>query len=282
MAEKKRFVQPDLTIEELSAALYISKEQLQRSNEKLFQTNQKLQQANEQLHKAQKERSELLANISHDLRSPITAVKNTVEYMESLDTYETEEMKSLIALMKGRMDSLQHLVNDFFLLTTVENTTIPFHMTPVQMGPLLEEFFFSRECDEKYRERILELQVPDDFPYKASIDPVRMEQVLDNLFMNAWKYSQKDARIILGACGDGRQITITVTDTGMGIPADKVDRIFERSYMVDESRTPGAKTGCGLGLSIVNQIVQRLQGQVTCQSTVGEGSRFIITLPIVE
>lgn len=263
---KKSFEQPGLTVEELSIALSQSKAELQETYEKLMQT--------------EKNRRELFANISHDLRSPLTALKSTVEYMATMEEYDKAEMTQLIRVMSNRIQTLESLVNESYLLTTLENEAIPLQYETVGAGSFLEEFFYSRLADSKYDKRKLVLDIPQEFEYPVRIDPSRFERVLDNLFTNALKYSKDKASIILKAWKQNENIMIQVTDTGIGIPQESLERIFDRSYQVEQSRTPGINRGSGLGLAIVKLILDRHHADITCKSKVGQGSTFTITLPI--
>ena len=263
---KKSFKQPQLTVEELSIALSQPKAELQKTNEKLRQT--------------EKNRSELFANISHDLRSPLTALKSTVEYMASMDTYDKAEMIHLIRVMSNRIQTLESLVNASYLLTTLENEAIPLQYEVLPIGSFLEEFFFSRLADAKYDERRLELDIPEMFEYPVRIEPERFERALDNLFTNALKYSKAGAEIVLKAWRQEMEIVIQVRDTGIGIPEQALERIFDRAYQVEQSRTPGINRGSGLGLAIVKVILDRHHAKISCESEVGKGSVFTVRLPV--
>lgn len=263
---KKSFKQPQLTVEELSIALSQSKAELQKTNEKLRQT--------------EKNRSELFANISHDLRSPLTALKSTIEYMASMDTYDKAEMKHLIRVMSNRIQALESMVNASYLLTTLENEAIPLQYKVLPIGSFLEEFFFSRLADAKYDERRLELDIPEMFEYPVRIEPERFERALDNLFTNALKYSKAGAEIVLKAWRQEMEIVIQVRDTGIGIPEQALERIFDRAYQVEQSRTPGINRGSGLGLAIVKLILDRHHARISCESEVGKGSVFTVRLPM--
>ena len=182
--------------------------------------------------------------------------------------------------MQNRILTLEALINNLFLLTTLENTAIPFHYEPIGIGMFLEDYFFNCEADKKYTERDLILDVPMDMDAVLSIDTAQFTRVLDNLFGNALKNSEDGARSSLSARQNESAVTITVSDTGIGMTPEQCEKVFDRSYMASPARTPSAKTGCGLGLSIVKTIVERHNGTITCSSTSGKGTAFSITLPI--
>lgn len=146
--------------------------------------------------------------------------------------------------------------------------------------PFLEEFFCECEIDIKYRERKLEFETRETSPIYVSIDVKHMLRVLDNLYSNALKYSHEGDCIILKLEKGTDTVSIRVSDNGIGISPDELDKIFERSYMVDKARTPDSKRGFGLGLSICREIVELHHGSISCTGSLGEGSSFIFTLPV--
>lgn len=265
MRNKKQFETPSLTIEELTAELYMSKKELKKTNDLLIEN--------------EKQRTELFANLSHDLRSPMTALRSSVDYLLNLKEYSREELMPVLKLMQERILTLEKLVNNIFLLTVLENTAIPFNFENINIGMFLEDFFFNCEADSKYCSRRLVLAVPEDMDAVAAIDTVQFTRVLDNLFTNALKYSGDGASITLNASADDAYVYISVADTGIGMTEAERLKIFDRSYMAAPARTPGADTGCGLGLSIVKTIAERHGGTVNCESTPGKGSVFTVRLP---
>lgn len=262
---KKPFQTPSLIIEELTAELYLSKKDLQNANDLLLEQ--------------EKKRTELFANLSHDLRSPITALRNSIDYIQTLEEYTKEELQPIFHLMQNRILTLETLINSLFLLTTLENTAIPFHFEPIAIGMFLEEFFFNCKADKKYRNRILILDIPPDMDATVALDTAQFLRVLDNLFDNALKYSNHKDTITLQAASNASTVTILVSDTGIGLTKEQCEKVFQRSYMVSPARTPSNKNGCGLGLSIVKTIVERHNGTITCSSIPGRKTSFCITLP---
>lgn len=264
---KSQFETPELSVEELSHALY--------------QANLKLEIANQQLRQAQQERSIFFNNISHDLRSPVSALKSCIEYLLTLDSYEQEDMAQLFHVIQSRILLLEHLIEDLFYLSDVECSELKMNYEEVNIGMFLEEFFFSCETDKKYQDRTLILKVPSDFPYLVRIDCQMIVRVLDNLFTNALKYSNANDSIMLDALYRDNAVCIAVTDTGIGISKEHLDKIFQRTYMVKNSRTPDNNNGNGLGLAIAKTIIQRHNGRIWCESTPSMGSTFYFQIPII-
>lgn len=268
MSQKNSFSKPELNTEDLSIALY--------------NTTQKLEQTNSLLVKTQKERDLLFANISHDLRSPITAIRNSIEYLLSLDAIEKEELDGTLHLIERRSIYLERLINDVFLLSSININQNMFHYETLNLTFLLEDFYFSQLEDSKYEQRNLELDVKEDFKCIVSVDSKMLLRVLDNLFTNALKYSHAGAIITLSSYKDDTFAHVLVKDTGIGIEEEHLSKIFDVSYMVESARTPSSTTGTGLGLSIVKAIIEHFGGTIWCESTVSKGSTFHFTIPYIK
>lgn len=268
MKKKAKFIEPELTVSELSRALY--------------KANQKLHETNQQLLEAKRERDEIFANISHDLRSPMTAIRNTLELIKSTEDLSREELDKMLNLIEKRSVYLENLINDVFLMSSLD-VKKEVHFEKLNIGMFLEEFFFTTEADQKYADRKLYIEVPEDFPYNVNIDTGLFLRLLDNLFSNALKYSLNGASITLGAekKENSSNIIIYIKDTGIGMESKHLSHIFERTYRIDEARTPGSTNGCGLGLSIVKSITELHGGTISCESTLGKGSKFSISLPVI-
>lgn len=260
----------------------IESQTIEELSQQLLATSAKLYETNLHLEKVQREREEMLANISHDLRAPITAIRNTVDYLCSGQEISPEDRDSALQLIDRRTKTLENLIQDMYYLFCIEDTSKALDMEIIPVAPFLEEYFFDTLANSRYNGYELHLDLPETLNCNIRIDVQKMIRVLDNLFTNAAKYSEKGSDITLKAqlSPDGQVLQISVIDTGMGIPADALPYIFNRTYTVSSARTPNSATGSGLGLSIVDAIVARLSGTITCESTEGEGSTFCISLPI--
>lgn len=269
MNKKNEFIPPQLTVEELSEAL--------------FTTNLKLEQTNQTLLKAQKERLEFFSNLSHDLRSPITALHSSMDYLALLlrDDTKDPEVFDTLNLMEKRMSYLEKIVNDIFLLSSLDASLKQFHYEEVPISCFLEDFYYSCEADSKYHNRQLSLKVPYLPGCMVHVDTHMLSRVLDNLFCNALKYSNDHDSICLSLEKISDSVCISVSDSGIGIAPENVERIFERTFQESDARTPGSQSGCGLGLSIVKLIVEQMGGHINCKSTLQKGSTFSFTLPLL-
>lgn len=274
---KKKYVEPQLSRKQLENELRI--------------INAKLWLANEKLKEEERIKTEFFANVSHDLRAPLMALSGSLEYLLS-DDVSIEEQNEILHLMSRRMNALKQMVEDMFLLSKVDNRDMLLKTEPINMAMFLEEYFFSCKADPAYDERELCLKLSEGADREIMIDPNMMLRVMDNLFTNARKYSERFSRITLFAeivsegahlkeLGDERNtfFCIGVEDEGVGISEQNLPHIFERTFRVDKSRNPEDGSS-GLGLAITKGIVERHGGTIRCESKVGEGTRFIVLLPI--
>lgn len=266
MNKKNKFEKPELNVEELSKALY--------------EANLKLQRANEKLQAQEKERLVFYANISHDLRAPITAISNSLEYMLSNKNISASEQLDTLKIIQKRTDYMSHLINDIFLLSSLESSDEKVHKEPIDISFFLEDYFYMCEADKRFENVHLHLDLPSNLSVTMMADPILMHRVLDNLFSNALKYSSSSPEITLSARLTDSTLTISVSDNGIGIAQKHLPYIFDRSYMAQKSRTPNDNASSGFGLSIVKTIVEHHNGTITCDSDAGKGSCFTMHFKI--
>lgn len=259
----------------------IESQTIEALSKQLLETTAQLYAANEQLQKEQAQKREMLANISHDLRAPITAIRSSIDYLTSGHTLSKEELDSSLQLIHRRTLTLENLIQDMYFLFCVEDTSRALDLETIDAAPFFETYFYDAICDTKFDTKNMSLDLPKDLSRTLSVDVQKLIRVLDNLFHNAAKYSPDDASITLKVeCpADSGFLSVSVIDTGYGIPSDAVDHVFGRTYTVSSARTPNSVTGSGLGLAIVKAIVERHGGSVGCNSEEGKGSRFFFSLP---
>lgn len=269
--EKQTFLSPS-----------IEPESIENLSQKLLEANLQLSNANRELEKLQQERETMLANISHDLRAPITAIRSAIDYLTSGQNIRLEDYESSIRLIDHRTATLENLIQDMYYLFCVEDTSKELDLQPIDALPFLEEYFYDATAASLYDDHEMILDLPEDLQCQIDIDVQKMVRVLDNLFTNAAKYTPKGSSINLRAkiTSDHQFLQIAVSDNGPGIPPEALPHLFGRTYTVSASRTPNSATGSGLGLAIVKAIVERHNGIVFCSSQLGKGSTFTIQLPI--
>lgn len=249
---------------------------------KLLAVTAELSATNKELTRIQKEREEMLSNISHDLRAPVTAIRSALDYLTSAKEVSVEEYQTTVALISRRTKTLEDLIQDMYYLFCVEDTSKKLNVETIEAAPFLEEYFYDTLADSRYDTHDMQLVLAEDLNCKINVDIPKLVRVMDNLFTNAAKYTPEDSSITLGAHIDAEssQLVISIADNGPGIPADALPHIFNRTYTVSSARTPGSATGSGLGLSIVKAIMERHGGSAECESKEGEGCKFVLRLPI--
>lgn len=266
--KRRDFVKPMLTVEELSEALY--------------RTNRQLEHANAQLRRNQEDLKAVLTNISHDLRSPIAVIQNALEYLLTSDTLDKGETASILGTICSKADYMEQLVNDILLLFSQGPLEQTVHMEMIELSCLLEDYYQKHAAYYERINRNFILDIPHGAFCTVLGDRRMLLRLLDNLLSNALKYTAEGDTIRL-SCSPERsadKVKISVEDTGAGIAPGHLERIFDQSYMGDESRTPGIR-GYGLGLSIAKTIVSKHGGEIWCESRLNEGSVFYFTLPLL-
>jgi K+-sensing histidine kinase KdpD len=221
-------------------------------------------------------RSELVANFSHDLRSPLGLIEMATSTLlrDDLDL-DPALQKELLNDVITQTRRLSHLVEGILDLGRLESGRLDLHTGIVDVGQLLSQI--SQEVSDHYPKHRFQLDLPKR-PLLVVADPYRLHQVLYNLLDNAAKYSPGGGDIYaIGTQCDG-DIIIRIKDNGVGIPKDQMQLIFERFYRVDDITTEGI-SGVGLGLPMSKGIIEAHGGQIWVESTYGEGSTFAFTLP---
>lgn len=222
-------------------------------------------------------RRDFVANVSHELKTPVSIIKGYTETLLEGALDDRDNARKFLGLIDSDAGRLSKLVDDLLKLSGIESGQLTLETTPCSIAELVDEALvrFKKMANDK--QITLESSIPDNLP-KALADGERIGEVLINLIDNAVKYTPENGKISLSASVEGDFIRTTVTDTGMGIPKDKLPRLFERFYRVDPGRSRKLG-GTGLGLSIVKHIVLAHGGSVNVESRLGEGSSFSFTLP---
>lgn len=222
-------------------------------------------------------RKEFVANVSHELRSPLTSIKGLTETLLGGALEDPASNRRFVGLIDEDANRLSHLIDDLLTLSEIESQAVPLHLTAVELKPAAEAVVASLRPAIAQHRLSVTVRIPDGLAVSA--DPDRLRQVLLNLIDNAVKYNTDGGTVTVSAAADGAEGRVTVEDRGIGIPETDLTRIFERFYRVDKARSRELG-GTGLGLSIVKHIVEAHGGRVAVESRLGEGSRFSFTLPL--
>jgi two-component system OmpR family sensor kinase/two-component system sensor histidine kinase BaeS len=231
----------------------------------------------EELERSDRQRRNMLADIAHELRTPITILRGRLEGI--LDgVYAADEANIAPALEETYL--LERLVEDLRLLALAEANQLRFELKPVKLNELGETILglFSAQAGE--RNVRLNLKAEADLP-EVMVDPQRFQQVIGNLIDNALRYTPEGSSIDLTIQRKQDIIELTVADEGSGIPEDELEHIFDRFWRGEKSRARSTG-GAGLGLSIARQLVEAQGGKITAHNRAEHGFEVQITLPVIE
>lgn len=235
-----------------------------------------------ELNRLERIRRDFVANISHELRTPLASIKLMVETLQNIIEDDTIAARDFLNRIDMELDGLTQLVRELLELSRIESGQIKLNLKALDLRLLLTQ---SAERLKSHAERSgLHLVVSpfgsEDYPM-ALADPDRLMQVLLNLIHNAIKFTPVGGTITLTQERNPSSsfFVVRVKDTGVGIPPDDIDRIFERFYKVDKART-SAESGTGLGLAIAKHIIQAHGGKISAESEFGQGSTFSFTVTI--
>ncbi len=230
------------------------------------------------LKKLEEMRSEFVANVSHELKTPLTSILGYVETLKEGALEDKENSGRFLSIIDDHAKKLHGLIEDLLLLSSVESGRAEIRKETLDLGVLLDrmEPSFAKRLKEK---QIVLVRKFGDHEAHFPSDAKQIEHALSNLLDNAIKYNTTGGKILVGIEKKSGTVNITVTDTGIGIPEADLNRIFERFYRVDKSRSRELG-GSGLGLSIAKHIVERHNGRIEVRSRLGAGSTFSIILPV--
>jgi signal transduction histidine kinase len=249
-----------------------------------------LRQKNKKLSMQDEQRSRLMANIAHDMGSPILGVQSSLHIL-AVEELTKKDEKTLVELMLRKVNYVKHLIDDLFQLAKLESRQSNFQWEIVTVTD------FETEIEERFRGLLKETENRMNVvrsegveisgaPAKVRVDRYQLFRVLQNLMDNALKFSRGQQteivfRSVVQVAGDGSQRRqewlVEIVDDGIGIASDQLPRLFERFY----TRNPGVPEGSGLGLAIVKETIELHGGTVGVRSELGEGSTFYFVLPCV-
>ena len=221
-------------------------------------------------------RKEFVANVSHELKTPITSIQGFIETLKMTDNLDEDTKNRFLTIIENEATRLTRLIDDILLLSTIENKT----KKKVEKVDLFEVFEEVHEVIN-YIAKKKNIKVKYDFENKG-IDLWEysgyIRQILLNIISNAIKYTGENGKVSIKQYIKSEKVFIEVKDNGIGIPEEDIERIFERFYRVDKARSRSVG-GTGLGLAITKHMVKALNGNIRVESELGVGSKFIIELP---
>ncbi|HAA5949730.1 TPA: PAS domain-containing protein [Listeria monocytogenes] len=223
-------------------------------------------------------RSEFVTNVSHELKTPVTALKGFAETLLDGAMYDEVLLKKFLTIIKEESDRLHRLIMDILALSRIEQNPVAENVELVDIDEVIEQS--ARTIFEMATEKNIRVTIPEKTSASVMIETDRdkLQQIIINLLSNAINYTPVDGKVEVKLIEQEAEVIIEVTDNGIGIPAKDIDRVFERFYRVDKARSRHSG-GTGLGLSIVKHLVENCGGRIEVESQEEVGSTFRVTLP---
>ncbi len=250
---------------------------LQGINEEIFSFAELKQKEIDELKKLEAFRKEFIADVSHELKTPIFAAQGFVHTLLDGAVNDKNVRTKFLKKAAKSLDGLDALVQDLLTLSHIETGQIKMHFETIDMVKLTEEVI--EQFEEKAGERNIKVRI-QGHPHKVSVyaDWQRISQVMTNLISNAIKHSNEGGEVVIDFEVTKKNVVTHVRDHGEGIATEHITRIFERFYRVDKSRSR-EKGGTGLGLAIVKHILENHKSKPEVESVIGKGSVFSFRLP---
>jgi signal transduction histidine kinase len=258
-----------------------------RRRDEIGRATERFNEMSARLDEVDRQRKRFLSNISHELRTPVAIIQGTTERLLAQRApanapatppipAAADDWAGLQVIAREAV-TLSHLIDDLSTLARLNEGRLQIERTPIRLSRIAAEGVASiRELAWKEQKVTVEAQVPPDLP-EATGDPTRMRQVLQNLLYNALRHTPEGGLIVVEGAAQRETVELSVTDTGIGIPPEELDTLFERGYQSERQERVSGSTG--LGLSIVRQLVESQGGTIRVASIVNQGTTFTVTLP---
>jgi signal transduction histidine kinase len=275
----RRIVEPIQTLSNVSRrlaqGLYRERIYLQADDE-IAQLAQSVNQLAEALDQTERRRLALLADVTHELRTPLATIGG---YMEGLVDGVVSANPATFNLILRETRRLQRLIEDLELLSRMEAGQLPVVARAIDLRSVLEAQIAQFEPLFSSNQVTLSLDAPEQLP-QVWADPDRVAQVLINILANAYRYTPAGGQVTVQVSTDDQEVRVAVIDSGIGIAAEHLPHLFERFYRVDKSRARNSG-GSGIGLAIARHLIYAQGGEIWAESDgIGKGARFIFTLPL--
>lgn len=228
-----------------------------------------------ELKKLEQMRKDFVANVSHELKTPITSIKGFSETLLDGAMDDPETLKSFLDIILKESDRLQSLIQDLLELSKIEKQGFQLFVEEVEVAGLIEDVI--PILKEKAKPKDISLQADFESRGTAEVDSYRLKQVFINLISNAITYTPRGGNVSVKVQDDQDKVYVKVKDNGMGISQEELPRIFERFYRVDKARSRNSG-GTGLGLAIVKHIIEAHEGDIEVESELEKGTTFTVTL----
>ena len=224
-------------------------------------------------------RQEFVSNVSHELKTPITSIKVLADSLNGQDDVPVELYREFMHDIVEEIDRESQIINDLLSLVRMDKTAAGLNPVTQNVNELVERVL--KRLKPIAEEKNIELVLESFRPVVAEIDEVKITQVITNLVENGIKYNVANGWVRVSVNADHKYFYLTVSDSGIGIPDDCRDKIFERFYRVDKARSRQTG-GTGLGLAITKTVVLMHKGAIRVYSKEGEGSTFTVRIPLTQ
>lgn len=222
-------------------------------------------------------RQEFVSNVSHELKTPITSMKVLADSLITQEDVPLEVYQEFMTDIAAEIDREDKIINDLLSLVRMDRTASDLNITQIDMNELVERIM--RRLRPIAMKRDIQLVYESIRPVTAAVDEVKITQAISNLVENAIKYNKEHGFVKVTLDADHQFFTVKVEDSGIGIPEDALENIYERFYRVDKSRSREIG-GTGLGLAITKSVILKHRGTIKVQSTEGEGTDFTLKIPL--
>jgi len=245
-----------------------------RSRDEVGQLATAFNRMNAELELLERSRRDLVANVSHELKTPITAIRAHLENIaDGIERPDRDTMQ----VMLNQTERLGRLVDQLLDLSKLDSGEVPLQLEPMALAPTVDRVISEFSVGRAVRDIALVAEVPEDLVVDA--DRERIHQVVFNLVDNAVRFTPPGGEVTIGAERDGERVRVTVRDTGVGVGPEHLPRLFERFYRADPARSRDDGGGTGIGLAIARSIVEGHGGRITAESEPGRGATFTFDLP---
>jgi two-component system phosphate regulon sensor histidine kinase PhoR len=231
-----------------------------------------------ELRRLERVRRDFVANVSHEFKTPLTAIQGFAETLLNGALDDTANRNRFVEIIREHAWRLARLTDDLLKLSRIEAGRLELEMRAIQVERLVSSCVETTRLKANTKSIVIRVDLPQNTPAVRG-DGAQLAEVLQNLLDNAVLYTPCGGSIDVRARSNGREVVFTVTDTGIGIPESDLERIFERFYRVDAARSREAG-GTGLGLAIARHIVDAHSGRIWVESAIGQGSRFHFSVPV--
>ncbi len=222
-------------------------------------------------------RSDFVANVSHELRTPLASIRGFAETLKLGALHDPESAAAFLQIILDESDRLNRLVNDLLDLSKIESNRLPLKYESINVSSLITEI--AQLLDRELAQKRLKLQLLGEHHLQVEADHDRLRQIIINLLHNSIQYTPEGGSVNVSWTTNAEHLSVSVKDSGIGIPKEDVPHVFERFFRVDRARNRQSG-GTGLGLSITKHLIEMHKGTISAESELGHGSTFIFTIPL--